>query len=420
MVAGHALLLIVVYAALYAFGILTTAPSAKTLISWDAGWFDSVRLHGYVSGKGQTNIPFFPLFPYLWRLSGLNALGISIVNACFMFLGSVWLARTFALSRQQVLVLLATPPLFFCLAPYAEGLFFLFGAVLLHGLHRRHLAYTTLGLLGCCLTRSAATLFIPAFVLAEVLACISLAEVPRLLLRLLTGLLAMGAALGSVMYLHFRTTGDAFALFSSYKNWGHEMQLPPTFDFLHSSAGVPMLGLDLLAMLVGALAIIACLWLSIRWLRGWWQPQPASPPSRAVVFSLGYCVGIFAFMVLYQDGDLANNSRYVLGTPFFSLLLVQLANWQRLKAALRWLTVGIALCVAIGLAIWCGWPARMPGFFPAESTFFFAVWLGYIACYLAAFSATQYGREIRTGLYIINVVYQMVLFNFFIGGVWMG
>ncbi|MDO7875086.1 hypothetical protein Q5H93_10120 [Hymenobacter sp. ASUV-10] len=417
--ASHALLLMVVYAALYSFGILTTAPTAKTLISWDAGWFNSVRTNGYEAGTGQTNIPFFPLFPYLWRLSGLNGLGISIVNACFMFLGSVWLGRTFSLSRQQLLVLLATPPLFFCLVPYAEGLFFLFGAVLLHGLHRRHLAFTILGLLGCCLTRSAATLFIPAFVFAELLACTSRAEVSQFALRLLTGLLAIAAALGIVMYMHFLATGDAFALFNSYQHWGHEMRWPPAAR-LFSSAGLPMLGLDLLAMLASSLAVVACLWLGIRWLRSWWQPQAVPAPSRAVVFSLGYCVGVFAFMVLYQEGDLSNSSRYVLGTPFFAVLLLQLSAWQRLTAGVRWVSAGIALALVIALAMWCGWPARMPGFFPGEATFFFAAWLGYLLCYVAAFTTNRYGRDIRIGLYVVNTIYQIILLNLFIGGAWMG
>lgn len=417
---GHALLVAVLYASLYAFGVLDAIPNGKRLIVWDAGWFDSVRQTGYVAtASGQSNIPFFPLFPYLWRFSGLDSLGISILNAGMMLVGCAVLGATFQLSRRQLLLLAAVPSLFIGLVPYAEAMFFVFGAVFLRGLHRRHLLVTVLGLIGCCLTRSAATLFVPAFVLAEVLACTSRADVLRTLGRIVAGLLAIALALGAVMYLHYLATGNWFALFDSYKSWGHELRwaLPAR---MHSSAGIPMLGLDLIALLTGIVATLACTWLSLRWLRGWWQPTAPVAPSRAVVFALGYCVGVLAFLLLYQEGDLANGSRYVLGTPFFGLLLAQLPRWQYLAQATRWAVVGGVGLLGVALAYWCGWPMRFPGFFPAEANFFFAVWLAYLALHLAAFSRGRYSREISTGLYVTNVLYQVILLNLFLSEIWMG
>ncbi|MBO2008326.1 hypothetical protein [Hymenobacter negativus] len=308
----------------------------------------------------------------------------------------------------------------FCLVPYAEALFFFFGVILLRGLHRQHLGLTLLGLLGCCLTRSAATLFVPALVLAEVLACTSRADLPRLALRLSAGLATIAAALGMVMYLHWKATGNAFALLESYQHWGHEITwlLPKQ---LHSSAGAPMLGLDLLALLTVTLATGAALGLCIRWLRGWLRPSPAEvAPSRAVVFSLGYCVGILAFLGLYQAGDLANSSRYVLATPFFGVLVAQLPHWQHLRRTTRWQLIGVVSSLMLALAVWCGWPLRFPGFFPGETIFYFLMWAVYVWLYLAAFSTWRYSREVRTGLYVVNVMYQMVLLNLFLLAAWLG
>jgi hypothetical protein len=417
---AHGFLVVVLYTAFYNFGLFDNAPSATQLICWDAGWFYSVKVNGYLVQEGQSNIPFFPLFPYLWRLLGLDAVGISVVNAGLLLLSGAWLGRTFGLRRHQVLLLLSLPPVMFCLVPYAEALFFFFGVILLRGLHRQHLGLTVLGLLGCCLTRSAATLFVPALVLAEALACTSRADLPRLALRLGAGLLTVAAALGVVAYLHWQATGNALALFNSYQHWGHEInwRLP---GLLHSAAGVPMLALDLLALLTMLLATVAALGLGIRWLLGWFRPGLAgAAPSRAVVFSLGYCVGIAAFMVLYQAGDLANSSRYVLATPFFGVLLAQLPRWQSLKRSARWAWVIGAGSLIVVLAVWCGWPFRFPGFFPGEAVFYFAVWAVYVGLYLVAFSAWRYDREVRTALYILNVVYQMVLLNLFLLPTWMG
>lgn len=417
---GHALLLLVLYACLYAFGMLDASPARGRMVVWDAGWFDSVRRTGYVAtATGQSNIPFFPLFPYLWRFTGLGGLGISIVNASLLLLGCAVLGATFQLPRRQLLLLAAVPSLFICLVPYAEALFFLFGAIFLRGLHRRHLLVTVLGLIGCCLTRSAATLFVPAFVLAEILACTSRAHVLRTLGRIVAGLLAIALALGAVMYLHYLATGNFFALFDSYKSWGHELRwaLPAR---MYSSAGIPVLGLDLLALLTGIVAALACAWLGLRWLRGWWLPTAPAAPSRAVVFALGYCVGVLAFLLLYQEGDLSNGSRYVLGTPFFGVLLVQLPRWQQLAWATRWALAGGVGLLGFALAFWCGWPMRFPGFFPGEASFFFAVWLAYVGLHLAAFSQGRYSRDISTGLYVTNVLYQLILLNLFLSEIWMG
>ena len=419
-IAGHTLFVVVVYAALYAFGLLYHAPSAASLSNWDVGWYDSIRVNGYVSNSGaQSNLAFFPLFPYLWRLTGLDAVGMSAVNAGLFLLGSVWLGRTFGLRRHQLLLLLSVPSLFFCLVPYAEALFFLFGAVLLRGMHRRHLGLTVLGLLGCCLTRSAATLFVPAYILSELLACTGRAELPRLAKRLAGGLLAIGAALAVVMYLHYQASNDPLAFFSAQKFWAHELHGLPQPP-LHSAAGTPVLGFDLLALFSGLLSIAVCIGLGIRWVRGWRGVAAVAAPSRAVIFSLCYCAGIAAVVLLYQDGDLANCSRYILSTPFFGVLLAQLPQWQYLKRSSRWLFVGSAGAIALGVALWCGWPARFSGFMPGEAHFFFACWVGYLAAYVLAFSNGRYGRELRTGLYVANAVCQAMLLNFFLGGAWVG
>lgn len=422
LLAGHVLLLAAVYSILYAVGIITNAPTSESLISWDAGWFNSVRDHGYQAPNGgQSNIPFFPLFPYLWRLLGPGGFWISIVNGALFLVGMAWLGRTFELRRSQVLLLLSVPSVFICFVPYAEALFFLFGAVLLCGLHRQHLALTLLGLLGCCLTRSAATLFAPALVMAEVLACTSRADLPRLALRLGTGLLAIAAALGLVFFMHYQATGNPFAFFEAHKQWGHIIQWPLARHY-HSSAGLVVLWLDMLALFTGFLAAAVCIGLGIRWLRGWWQPGPPPlAPSRAVVFSLGYAFAAIAFILLYQAGDIVGSSRYVLATPFFGVLLAQLPRWQQLSWRGRAGWAGLAGVLGIFIAICLGWPARFPGFFPAEAQWFFALWGVYLVLHLlVAPGVWRYGREVRAGLYVANVIYQAFLFNLFLGVIWLG
>lgn len=419
---GHGALLVVVYSVLYTVGLLDYAPNEQGMVVWDAGWFNSVRDHGYDTLKtGQSNIPFFPLFPYLWRLLGVGGLGISIVNFGLFLLGAAWLGRTFALRRGQVLLLLSVPSAFICCVPYAEALFFLFGAVLLCGLHRRHLGLTLLGLLGCCLTRSAATLFVPAFVLAEVLACTARPDLLRTAVRIGAGLFAIAAALGIVFYMHYLATGDPLVFFAAHEQWGHKIQWPLK-SLMHSSAGTIVLWLDAMALLTGGIAAVSCIGLSIRWLWGWLRKGPApTAPSRGIVFSLGYCLAATCFILLYQNGDLVGISRYILATPFWGALLSLLPHWRKLPVRGQWMAGGVVAALALGVAFWLGWPLHFPGFVPAQAHWFLAVWVFYLLLYLlAAPGIYRYGREVQAGLYVINVVYQAFLLNLFIGKVWLG
>jgi hypothetical protein len=414
---GHVAFLAVIYSILYAVGIVTYAPTGDLLISWDANWFSSVRNHGYDTYlEGQSNIPFFPLFPYLWRVLRFGGLGISLFNGALFLLGMAWLGRAFSLRRRQILLLLSVPAVFICYVPYAEALFFLFGAVLLCGLHRSHLGLTLLGLLGCCLTRSAATLFVPAFVLA----CTSRADIPRLALRLSTGLLAIAATLGGVFFMHYKATGNPLIFFEAHKQWGHVPHWPLATHG-HSSAGLIMLWLDMLSLFIGSLAAVVCAVLGIRWLMGLRKDVPPAAPSRAVVFSLGYAVAAIAFILLYQAGDLVGSTRYVLATPFFGVLLAQAPRWQQLGRRAQWYWIGVAVVLCLAIAVWLGWPTHFPGFFPAETQWFFAVWIAYLVLYLlAAPGIWRYGREVQAGLYVANVIYQAFLFNLFLGAIWLG
>ncbi|WP_073280934.1 hypothetical protein [Hymenobacter psychrotolerans] len=414
--------LVIVYSVLYTLGILDYAPAPDTIIRWDAGWFESIRTNGYVYvPDGQSNVPFFPLFPYLWRLLGVEGLGISIVNFGLLLLGAALLGRTFALRKGQILVLLSVPSVFICLVPYAEALFFLFGAVLLCGLHRQKLGLTLLGLLGCCLSRSAATLFLPAFILAESLACTSRALLPLLALRLGTGLLTIAAALGIVMFLHYQATGDPLIFFAAHEQWGHKIdwQLYPQMS---SSSGLIMVWLDAIALLAGLVAALACLGLGIRWIWNWFRQGPAPvAPSRALTFSMGYVLAAICFILFYQAGNTVGSSRYVLATPFWGALLAQLSLWWELPKTTRWKSAALMSGLVLAVAVWFGWPTKFPGFVPLQASWLLFVWVIYlIAHVLAASKNWRYNREVQAALYISNVVYQLFLLNLFLGMVWLG
>ncbi len=410
-VVAHMFVCLVFYSACYCFGIVTHWPTNASLITWDAGFFASIATQGYVYSEEYANVAFFPLFSYIWRWSQLTAVGISIVNSVCAGAGLLLLVREFNLTSRQFLLLLSTPALFIVYVPYTEAMFFLTGAVLLLGLHRRALRLVVVSLFLCCCIRAAATLFIPAYLFAVVLG--STWQRSTWLKQagwLLSGLLAILAAVVLVNVVQYQATGQWLLMFKDMNRWGHKLQWPE-WPF-YSGAGVSMLWLDVLALAVTAVASGACLYMALKWLRRLKNPAVASV-SPAVLFSLGYLATIGVYLVAYQGGETANATRYILATPFFVAAFWQLGLSWPTTASIRW-GVGVAVLLMLGLV---GIPFNFPSFNFLQALWYSMVVTLYLVAYVVAcLPVSRWHREIVMGLYIINLLLQVCLFDRFLEG----
>ena len=408
----HALLFIALYSVLYCFGILTAFPDGEHLANWDVGALRAISLHGYATLSDEHKA-FFPLLPYVWRWLQLSVVGISLLNATCTFVGLYIVGQAFRLSSRQLLLLSCSPLLMLGFVPYTEGLFFLFAALLLSGLHRRQLALTLLGLFGCCLARSAATLFIPAYLFAELLAWGYLSTGWVFLRNLVAGLAVMAASLALVIWLQASPGSNLFAFYTSHASWGQVLRLP-SFP-LHTSAGPPMLWLDATGLVASLLSLCACAVLGLRWVAQRLRGTTKAGTSKAILFSLGYFVGAGFFIVFYQGGDLVGMSRYTMGSAFWGVLLVYV--WQ---AAWPWRwALSLLVLIWLSVAIACGFPSQLQSFNPGESLWYFGLWLAYMASYwFSQPSRSPWFREISTGLYFFNLLMLAYLFNQFMNKIW--
>lgn len=417
LVLAHLGVMVALYSVLYCLGVVRLAPTDSVLPRWDAGWYQSIRDGGYrYYDDHQSNAAFFPLFPYLWRFTGLGALGISLLNMLAGALGVSLLAAALPCTRRQGLLLASVPLLMFTLVPYTEALFYLFGALLLVGLHRRHTALLLLGLLVCCLTRPAATFFVPALLFTELLTGLRTRTAAAAGRTFGLGCLAMAVGVGAVMWLQHAQTGEWLGFYKAQRHWFHWWRMPG-FP-LHSSAGILMLWLDALSIGTATCAVLGTVYLLAS--RAWqFRHRVASPAvPRVVLFSLVYCACAGIFTVFQQGGDLANSSRYILGTPFFAVLLW--AAWQR---AHHWRTWAVGAGLVLGVACLFGYPSRFDGFWPGQATWYF----GLLDCYVAALLAAggtpvrwALQRELSGAVYLFNVLMQVLLLNWFLEGVWLG
>lgn len=400
------------YSALYCFGIVNRLPTNEYLMSWDVDKLLEVANNGYTDAKQGYNA-FFPLMPLVWRYTGMNLLSASLFNATLTLLGLFVLARTFALRSSQLLIIASAPLMFFTLVPYTEGFFFFFAALLLRGLHLQRLPFTLLGLLGCGLTRSAAVLFLPAYLFTELLAWGESSSGRTLLRNIGFGLLAIASSVGVVMVMQGRQHGDPFAFYKVHALWGHQLQWP-AFP-LFSSAGITMLWLDAAALVVGILALGGCIVLGIRWIRQRRQGTVRLGVSKAILFAMGYSVGATGFVLFSQSGDLVGASRYVMGTAFFGTLLAWAwqAPWSTAKA------LGGLAAAWVVVALLVGLPTRMNNFAPGEALWYFGLLGAYLSSYwFVSVQRSPWSREITTGLYCINIFFIAHLLNLFLNDVW--
>lgn len=407
----HLLLLVCLGSACYCFGIINYLPAEDNLRNWDVIWYEQLRDSGYVApGAGLSDVAFFPLFPYVWRWLGVGRLGMALLNAGLFTLAATWLARQLAVPARLQLLWLSTPVLLFMAVPYSEAFFFAFGAMLLVGLRRRQLGWWLLGLLGCGLTRSASSLFVPALAFTMLLWASQPGQWRTALRWGLLGLLVLLVTTGAVAYMQWQQVGDPLAFAHIQSHWGHQFGWPNWP--LHDPAGIDLLWIDSLGLWLSVVATGCCGWLLWQaWERRRSRSQMALPPLE-VLFSLGYYAMTAIFLLLFQGGSLWNAARYTLTAPFLLVLLGHLATlpaWRKQRYLL------VAVATLVGWQLFGVYTQDFDSFTLGQGLWYFGMLTGYLLLYLA-WRQLRWQGEATMLLYTTNVVLLLHLFDTLLQG----
>lgn len=361
------------------------------LVDWDGEYYNCIRQGGY---EGVTQA-FFPLFPLVWRWSGLATYGICLLNLLVFFAGIAILWRNFQWKTSHLWLYISTPMLMFMALPYTEALFFLFSVGVLLGAHHKNLWLTCLALALCSLTRPTYTILLPALIAAEWL---TEYRWRTILWRSCCYVLSAGGSTAVVLLLQHADTGDWFGYIEAQKVWHHALRAPyfPLWSWDsgdHTLAAI-VLRADGLAMLLGLGAALMLLVLAGRRLM-----QLTITVPRPVLIAWLYAAGIMVSMLLFKGGCINSASRYIFATAFFPIMLQHL--WQQQKRPSFALWVG--MCILIGLMGIFGWtsPHTLP--YPQYTATVHSGMLalsGLTAIYAAAWAANSIWEK-RKGLYIL-------------------
>ena len=205
---------------------------------WDGGWYTRIAERGYffMDGKSsgvQSNVAFYPLYPYLARylgyvVGGHHLAGWLISNiSCMLGLAYVYrigakILDTHSAERACILLLLFPTSLFFS-AYYTEGLYlFLSAASAYYFLEKRYVTCGLLGMFAMLCRSSGMTLFV-AFGCVLVWRLIKHKEKFRWEMFSI-GLIPFGLLI-FMLILHSQVS-DPFAFVKIQATWGRSQTLP--------------------------------------------------------------------------------------------------------------------------------------------------------------------------------------------------
>ncbi|SHF48519.1 hypothetical protein [Pedobacter caeni] len=345
----HLNIFIIAYLLLLHFQVIDAVPDEQNLLNWDAFWYHDIREKGYVFVPSQVcNMAFFPLFPFLWKLSQLSAVSICLLNLAIFVTSFYLLIRKQEVSPIFLLIVLGSPSFIFFALPYSESLSFMFAAMILLGYRLKCSPIKITGFLLAATVRSVSLLFIPAIILTEILTYDKKQPKWRLLLNLFYSIAACTAGLMISACVQFRQTGRWFYFLDIQQFWKRHWIFPKfpltTYD------PERIIGVDGAAFVIGSIAAFHCLkWIFLSVRRRDLYPFHNLP--KAVVFS-ALCLAGTTFLDTFFTFNVkgATNiwslNRHLFCSPFFLIYILWLVrNFKPEKSEILALALLLIFCV---------------------------------------------------------------------------
>lgn len=365
--------------------------SKELFLYFDAVHYLNIRDSGYAASYESA---FFPLFPFIWQVSGLSALGISIVNG-MLYTGSVSvLGKILQLSRLQFLTILALPSAVFFFIPYSEAVYYACGLILLLGVMNSNTPLQLLGVVLSCFARPTLPVISGAFVLFQLFS--GSRKVAAY------GIVAALVGTFAAFAVHWTYTDNLFSYFSAFKTWDYNFKFP-LLPF-RSHGGNAIKQYDSYALLLGVLSMV----MSVRVLMRRIKLRQES------IFGLFY-ISAFTLLILglMRGGDVSSLNRFLFCTPFFVVSL--LAIETDLISSKGWRSFMMLWVAFIAFSL------LFSSFVHIQTFLRYAVGAMILAAYLTLGDWRPYGIRVAAIVFISAMTgAQIFMFIRFFRGEWVG
>lgn len=327
-IGAYALLSFIALLGVYFAGFIDVLPFPENLGKFDVHFYRSIKNDGYLYAKGQQcNSGFFPLFPYLWQITGLGKTGMAIFNGFVYLTGLAFLCKLLQPDKIILGFFMASPFLFFMWVPLSEPLFLCCCTMILYGLVQERNGLLFLGIFLASMTRASFLFFIPAFVgMAWMTQPLQEVWKKILFLYLLPCILGIVAVL-SIQYLQTGVWGAYFEV--QYNVWERQFNWP-TFP-LYRIGKIWIFRWSLVSFWMGMAAAAWGLWYLWLWIKG---KKISDYLSKIELFSIIFLVMSLISIVFFnprwawfqQYGYgvtyLGGVNRYIHANAFFLIFLL--------------------------------------------------------------------------------------------------
>jgi len=404
----------ILYIVLFFLGEIKILPDGENIVAWDAFNYYTIQHQGYIDFQQPTsNIPFFPLVGLIWRWLSLSPLAAAILNIIFFLSGFYLLHRQYRFSFQTILLFLSIPSVFFLCIPYAEALFFFSTTLVILGLEKKNNWWIIIGLFIAAMTRPSALFFFPAIIFMEIMSWekYKWEEIKNTLGRILIYFLAVGIGLSFVFWMQYEATGDWLAFFHQRDKNGIQL---PTFP-LTTWRGAKLLWLDGLAFAIAFAAFLSCIFFFLKKITS--AIIPKNIPHRPIIFSLTFLAMTMIHVLFFNDKDLQSGTsslfglnRFLFATSFFVVVLAYFKdrfNFSQKQSKQIFWGYFILILAMIGVFL----PSNQPEYLRP------LIYLLFIAGFL--FFQKKWTKY-WVLVYIVHLVTQVLLFDKFLQGIWVG
>jgi hypothetical protein len=410
-------------------GVLLNMPDNSNIARWDGGILATIRDQGYFfQPEGPWNTGMFPLFPYIWKWTTLSAIGVSVLNFIVMLLCFQWLIKTYRFPPMLQLWLLAVPSMIFFYLPYSEAFFFLSSTMIIAGVEKDNRWLMAAGIYLAMLSRGTGLFFIPIVIALEWAQDFNFRKetLIRVASKSFLPVLAVFLGLATIALIQYVQTGYALAFLhvqtiGTGKAW-HGIHFPLTTWYQAEN-----LWADGSAAVVGLISSFLLLFTV------WGKPdenvkdKPVTWNTRVVRFSMLY-LSIQVWYVIFNaqihepSGSVSIMSlgRYIFCNPFWMIFALAVATRPKLGTPAMIISIFVTFLVICLMGVKAYFRDHPYWATFSDPAFVYHVCMLLLTLPLFFANRPRVANYFLIAGYLIGVYMQLILFDTFMSGDWVG
>jgi hypothetical protein len=301
----------------------------ENLHHWDVEHYERIKKTGYAK-QDYFLYAFYPLFPYIWRLSMLDTRWICFLNYIFYIIGILFIFSSFASKfsfKERALffiLLISLPSSVVFVMPYSEAVFFLTLAIAIWAYLKERFWIYFLFLILACMTRRASFLLFGAAIFSSIFLLLKHRDLKLCLTDLWQLCLPIIIGTAAVSFVQYQSGSGSFLTFIKVTDmFASKLAIPTVLrDWSQNSYPLNMAILFVFMPLV----VLSIVLITIKSLRNK-DAINYKMDHKKELFAMmagGYFVLAMTFILLFQGGSLNSTFRGIICTPFFIIFLFYL------------------------------------------------------------------------------------------------